>query len=98
MRTSDTVFSFSCAQSKEREHKPKVPKNSEDARSTERMLRFECSGWLHIAAASDSTDMSISIKHDLHHDPYKDIDLPDMWKRYIEEQALVQTPGQVRVS
>lgn len=96
IRTSDTVYSFNCAQSKDRESKPKVQKNSEKSRSTLRMERFECDGWLHITAASDSAEMTIALRHDGPHAPYTEIELPDKWKKYIQENAMAQTPGQVR--
>ena len=60
------------------------------------MNRFECSGWLHIAATPHSTEMTIKIRHDESHEPYTDIALPEKYKEYIRENALNQTPGQVR--
>ena len=62
-----------------------------------RMERYECGGWLRITVSEDSPIMTISVKHELAHEPYKDIGLPDEWKRYIEEQVELQTPGQARV-
>ena len=61
-----------------------------------RMERYECSGWLRITTSEDSPVLKITIKHEMSHEAYKDIGLPDEWKRYIEVNAATQTPGQAR--
>lgn len=94
VKTSDDVFSFSCAQSSQREHDPKVPRGK--ARTTRRMHRFDCEGWLHIAVSKMSSLMDIKLRHQEIHPAYLDVDLPEVWKEYIEANAKVQTPGQVR--
>ncbi len=52
-RAGDTEFAFSCAQSESREHKVKVPKGDK-ARTTRRMDRFSCAGWLYVMVKKDS--------------------------------------------
>lgn len=89
-----TSFAFTCAQSCSREHKPKVPK-TDRARDTQRMDRFACNGWLYISATKSSPVMSISIRHDLPHVAYHSNELPERWKKYIEENALSRTAGDV---
>ena len=63
------------------------------------MSRFECDGWLHLTVVSnDSNTLEFSLKHKIDHIPYEDIELPEKWKTYIEENARTNTPGQVSVS
>ncbi|TFY50628.1 hypothetical protein EVJ58_g10964, partial [Rhodofomes roseus] len=93
VRTADTVYRFSCAQSSEREQKKKTPKTSKP-RAARRMERFPCDGWLHVTVASGSTEMILSVKHAVQHLAYVGIDLPDHWKQYIEKHARNQTPGE----
>lgn len=61
------------------------------------MDRFACKGWLFIAATKASPEMSISIRHDIPHVAYVSTELPEQWKRYIEEHAVSRTPGDVSV-
>ena len=88
-----TVYSFTCAQSDHREHKPKVPRGK--ARDTERMKRFPCQGTLYVTIL-EGRQMVIKLKHLHHHVPYFDIALPDRWKAWIEENASHMLPGPVR--
>ncbi|RDX44376.1 hypothetical protein OH76DRAFT_1487106 [Lentinus brumalis] len=93
-RAGDIEFAFSCAQSDSREHKAKVPKGDK-ARTTRRMDRFACCGWIYVMVKKDSHDVIIKVKHDSHHVAYLDLELPDRWKDYIKRQASTQTPGQI---
>jgi kynurenine formamidase len=87
-----TVYSFSCAQSDEREHKAKVPKGKNH--DTERMERFPCHRWLHITIL-EGQEMIIKLKHLHHHVAYISIGLPNHWKTWIEANATQMLPGQV---
>ena len=100
VKTGDTVFTFSCAQSMERAHAEKVAREGLDAkgRDRRRMNRFDCDGWLHIAVSDTSALMDIKIKHEESHIGYLDIELPKKWKEYIEAHARTQTPGEVSFS
>ncbi|KAI9057367.1 hypothetical protein FKP32DRAFT_1689206 [Trametes sanguinea] len=93
-RTKDAVYSYSCAQSEDREPNAKAPKG-ERGRDTLRMDRFPCSGWLHLSISDASEISVISLKHKVEHVAYLNIDLPDRWKAYIREHARSQTPGQI---
>ena len=59
------------------------------------MDRFPCNGWLYINAMKTSPVMSITIRHDLSHVAYHNTELPERWKKYIEEHALSRTAGDV---
>lgn len=87
-------FSYSCAQSSEREHKDKIPK-LEKTRDTRRIDRFPCNGWLHMILAEGSHEVSINMKHVMPHLPYVDTSLPERWKVYTKDHAKTETPGQV---
>ncbi|KAJ8469947.1 hypothetical protein ONZ51_g8667 [Trametes cubensis] len=93
VRTADSMFLYSCAQSASRAKKGKD--DYEKTRDTQRMPRFQCDGWLHIAVSPNSDVMEISLKHRLEHVPYLDIELPEKWKTYIREHGRGQTPGQI---
>ena len=86
-----TVYTFTCAQSDHREHKPKVPK--EKSRDAERMQRFPCQGCLYITV-DQGREVIIKVKHLHHHVPYFNIGLPDRWKDWIAENASKMLPGQ----
>ncbi|RPD53668.1 hypothetical protein L226DRAFT_517852 [Lentinus tigrinus ALCF2SS1-7] len=60
-RSGAMVYSYSCAQSAERAHKEKIPKN-ERSRDTRRMPRFQCRGWLHLTILPESLVVEIAIK------------------------------------
>ena len=87
------VYMYSCVQLASREQKAKVPK-AEKSRDVRRMPRFACNGWLHITVVPGSRVLRVSLRHVLKHLPYKDIDLPEKWKKHIEMHARTQTPGQ----
>lgn len=89
-----TRFSYSCAQSTEREHKEKIPK-TEGSRATRRMERFPCNGWLHLTITQHSSNVLIDFKHATSHTAYIDTSLPEKWKTYIQEHGKSETPGQV---
>ena len=89
------MFSYSCAQSDQREHKAKVSKPDTKARATRRMPRFPCDGWLHLKVVPGSDTVEITMQHKDTHPGYIDRDIPEHWKEYIREKAGNQTPGQV---
>ncbi|KAI0348907.1 hypothetical protein OH77DRAFT_1465898, partial [Trametes cingulata] len=95
-RTKKEVFSFSCAQSVDREHKAKVPKG-EKSRVTRRMDRFHCSGWMHLTLDQNSDVVGLSMKHAQEHVAYVDVELPEKWKDYIRQYARTLNPGKVRL-
>ena len=88
---------YHCAQSDERQKKPKVSKGGK-ARDARRMERFPCSGWLQIRISTTSDIAEVTVHHKEAHLPYVDISLPEEWKTYIEKNALDQTPGQVQLN
>ncbi|KAI0825301.1 hypothetical protein BC628DRAFT_1338965 [Trametes gibbosa] len=92
--TRDKAISYSCVQSEDWEHKPKVPKGvkSHDSRQME---QFACSGWLHINASADSNLMRISVKHVVGRQPFLEIKLLEKWKDYIQQHSHTQTPEQI---
>lgn len=95
-KTTDAVFTYSCAQSRSREPKAKTSKGPRVKMcDTCRMDRYDCGGWLHIAVSNILAVVDIKIKHDESHIGYLDIQLPEKWKKYIEEHARTQTPGEV---
>ncbi|KAI0824578.1 hypothetical protein BC628DRAFT_1420036 [Trametes gibbosa] len=87
------VFSYSCAQSESREHKPKVQKGGK-GRDSDQMDRFPCDGWLHLMVSDKSDIIGVVLKHSEEHVGYLDVHLPEKWKQYIQEHARAQTPGQ----
>ncbi|KAI0805989.1 hypothetical protein BC629DRAFT_1732643 [Irpex lacteus] len=85
-----TIYSFTCAQSNHREHKPKTPKGK--PRDADRMQRFSCQGCLYITIL-EGRELIIKMKHLHHHIPYFNIGLPDKWKTWIENNAGKMLPG-----
>lgn len=59
------------------------------------MERFPCQEWLHITVAAEIPEVTIKIKHNVHHHAYAQIGLSDQWKRWIEANAKNMTPGAV---
>lgn len=60
------------------------------------MERYDCHGWLHITLEPSNSVALIKIKHEMCHEAYLDIELPEEWKTYVEKNAGSKTPGQVR--
>ncbi|KAI0671341.1 hypothetical protein C8Q78DRAFT_991023 [Trametes maxima] len=75
IRTGGELFSYSCAQSADREHKAKVPKGK--PRATRHMARFECHAWLRIAVRPDSHVLEVKMKHDIDH----------IWNHIVAEET-----------
>lgn len=95
-RTGATEFLYNCAQSVSRQDGLKTTQPGKKPRTTRRMDRFNCEGYLRITVDPGSEEMLITMRHEEEHMPYLDIEIPDAWKEYIEEHAKNETPRQVR--
>ncbi|KAF7779001.1 hypothetical protein Agabi119p4_3346 [Agaricus bisporus var. burnettii] len=88
-------YMFTCAQSKEREHKSKKGgKEGAQSRDRRTMPRFDCHGWLHMTLHINSPSTFIKITHQDHHVPYYCIDVPKEVQNYVLEN-LDMTPQQL---
>ncbi|KAI0826923.1 hypothetical protein BC628DRAFT_1495368 [Trametes gibbosa] len=81
VRKETKVFSYSCAQSESREHKPKVQKGDK-GRDSDRMDRFPCDGWLHLTVSDKSDIIGVVLKHSEEHMGYLDI-----WAHILQTEA-----------
>jgi hypothetical protein len=59
------------------------------------MDRFPCKGTLTVTLTPGESKVQIHVRHEVEHVPYCDISIPEHWRKYIQEQCEIQTPGQV---
>ena len=57
------------------------PELGKQSRDTRRMSRFPCNGSLYVTARDGFLDCVL--KHSLDHIHYKDITIPDEWRKFI---------------
>ncbi|KAJ3496485.1 hypothetical protein NLJ89_g10479 [Agrocybe chaxingu] len=85
-RTSATRFTYTCAQNRVRQHKPKKGKrNGAKQRDKDRMDAFNCRGWLHMTISEVDTVALLKLDHKEDHVPYWNIDVPEDVHKLIEE-------------
>ena len=92
-----TKFWFTCLLAKD-DRNSKAKKSHPDpakTRVTRRKLRFDCHGALEIRVFHDEPRVSIKLSHDVPHVEYTDIEIPDRWKKFIQEN-INSMPSKVR--
>lgn len=80
-------FKFRCAQNIKYQREARKVEDKAKQRNKERMICFDCNGWLHIKFSIDDQTVNIKLIHNEAHIPYWRIDVPAEVKQFVEQHA-----------
>lgn len=89
---------YHCAQLSDRQREPKQDcRTKEGAKPRDKlsMDTHNCAGWLNIIITDELDHAIVSLRHELDHQPYWNIELPQNIKDFIHEHAHLSLTTQV---